>query len=129
MGTVVRLAQQIADAAQPGEVWVSPAAGMLLAASDVPLLAVPSEKGITGAAAACTLSPDRCDHRGVDPSRRTSQQDASPMKPSMIGASDEAASMGVGDLRQSDSESPFRCPHRANSSSESGDSLGVRQEA
>ena len=47
-GHGVRLAQQIADAAQPGEVWVSPAAGMLLAASDVPLLAVPSEKGITG---------------------------------------------------------------------------------
>ncbi len=47
-GPGVRHAERIADAAAPGELWVSAAAGMLLAGSGVQLLPVPSEEDIAG---------------------------------------------------------------------------------
>jgi len=47
-GPGVRYAERIADAAGPGELWVSPAAGMLLAGSGVQLLPVSSEIDIAG---------------------------------------------------------------------------------
>jgi hypothetical protein len=47
-GPGVRHAERIADTAAPGELWVSAAAGMLLAGSGVQLLPVPSEDDIAG---------------------------------------------------------------------------------
>jgi hypothetical protein len=44
----VRHAERIADAAGAGELWVSAAAGMLLAGSGVRLLPVSSEDNIPG---------------------------------------------------------------------------------
>jgi DNA-binding winged helix-turn-helix (wHTH) protein/alpha-beta hydrolase superfamily lysophospholipase len=47
-GPGVRHAERIADAASPGELWVSAAAGILLAGSGVQLLPVPSEDDVAG---------------------------------------------------------------------------------
>jgi hypothetical protein len=47
-GSGVRHAERIADAAGAGELWVSAAAGMLLAGSGVRLLPVSSEDKVPG---------------------------------------------------------------------------------
>ncbi len=47
-GVGVREAEQIASAAQPGEIWVSPAAGMLLSSTGMTLLPVSSSRGPAG---------------------------------------------------------------------------------
>ena len=47
-GPGVRHAERIADAAAPGELWVSAAAGVLLAGSGVQLLPAPSEDDVAG---------------------------------------------------------------------------------
>ena len=48
-GPGVRYAQQIAEAAPAGELWVSAAAGMLLASSGIELQPLPSEHDLAGA--------------------------------------------------------------------------------